>query len=111
MFFCFHVTSDESSAGNDRCCCAGFVLFSKSIKFFPSASRKAGSSLNRPSTRVCRMGPHRVMGNGVINNRDLPYDAQMFVSESHEGRRKTGYNLIQGMGQEGTSDDNMFMLS
>ena len=34
------------------------------------------------------MGPHRVMGNGVINNRDLPEDAQMFVSESHEGERK-----------------------
>lgn len=32
------------------------------------------------------------MGNGVINNGDLPEDAQMFVSESHEG---VGKNRMQ----------------
>lgn len=74
----------------------GFVPYGKGGRIFASVSRSAGGSLNRPSARVCRMGPHRVMGNGVINNTDLPYDAQMFVSESHEGAGKIGCNLIQG---------------
>lgn len=50
----------------------GFVPYGKGGRIFASVSRSAGGSLNRPSARVCRMGPHRVMGNGVINNTDLP---------------------------------------
>lgn len=72
MLCCSHVITDESFAGTNRCCCMGFVPFGKRWRIFPSVSRRAGGSLNRPSTRVCRMGPHRVMGNGVINNSDLP---------------------------------------
>lgn len=72
MLCCSHVITDESCAGTNRCCCMGFVPFGKRWRIFSSVSWRAGGSLNRPSARVCRMGPHRVMGNGVINNSDLP---------------------------------------
>lgn len=67
-----HVIDEGSCTRADRCCRVGFVPFGKGRRIFLSVSWRAGGSLNRPCMRVCGMGPHRVMGNGVINNTDLP---------------------------------------